>query len=517
MKTLVLLLSSFVLLTSSFAASPPNILFAIADDWGFHAGAYGTPWVKTPGFDRVAREGLLFRNAFTPMAKCAPSRAIVLTGRHLWQLEEAGNHLAYFPPKFKSWPEVLMEKGWHMGFSGKGWGPGVATNATGERRLITGRPFNRQTAPPPAGAMSRNDYAANFADFLDAAPEDAPWCFWYGALEPHRGYEFQSGVQRGGKQLSDVDRVPAYWPDDDTVRHDMLDYAFEVEHADTHLVRMLAELEKRGMLDNTLVIVTSDHGMPFPRVKGYAYHDSNHVPLAIRWPGGVRHPGRVIEDFVDFTDIAPTLLDAAGIAGEGSGMLPITGRSWRPILESDREGQVIASRDHVLIGKERTDVGRPNDWGYPIRGIVTRDALYLRNYEPDRWPAGNPETGYLDTDGSPTKTLILERGRKDRGDRYWRLNFGMRPAEELYDLTTDPDCVRNLASEARHAGRMRNLRERMTAELRAQGDPRMSGNGNVFDEYPVTSGQGFRERFLRGDDVRAGWVNESDFEKEPIQ
>jgi hypothetical protein len=174
-------------------------------------------------------------------------------------------------------------------------------------------------------------------------------------------------------------------------------------------------------------------------------------------------------------------------------------------------------RDQVLIGKERTDVGRPHDRGYPIRGIVTRDALYLRNYEPDRWPAGTPETGYLDTDGSPTKTLILDRGRKDRADRYWQLNFGMRPAEELYDLTTDPDCVHNLAAQARHAGRVQILRDRMTAKLKAQGDPRMSGKGNVFDEYPVTSGQGFHERFLRGEEVQAGWVNETDFEKEPIR
>jgi N-sulfoglucosamine sulfohydrolase len=310
----------------------PNILFAIADDWGLHAGAYGTRWVKTPAFDRVAREGLLFHNAYTPMAKCAPSRAIILTGRHLWQNEEAGNHMAVFPLKLKTWPEVLMEHGWHMGITGKGWGPGIAHDAGGKPRLITGKPFNQRKAEPPAKAMSNTDYAANFADFLDAAPKDDPWCFWYGSTEPHRGYEFQSGVKKGGKKPSDIDRVPAYWPDHETVRYDMLDYAFEVEHADNHLGRMLAELEKRGLLESTLIIVTSDHGMPFPRVKGYAYHDSNHVPLAIRWPRGVKNPGCAIQDFVDFTDLAPTILDYAAIAWKDSGMMPITGKSWRPIL-----------------------------------------------------------------------------------------------------------------------------------------------------------------------------------------
>ena len=494
----------------------PNILFAIADDWGLHAGAYGTQWVKTPAFDRVVREGLLFKNAYTPMAKCAPSRAIILTGRHLWQNEEAGNHLAYFPAKLKTWPEALMEHGWHVGLTGKGWGPGIANDAAGKPRRMTGRPFNKRKAPPPTKAISNNDYAANFIDFLDAAPKSAPWCFWYGATEPHRGYEFRSGVDKGGKQLSDIDRVPAYWPDHETVRHDMLDYAFEIEHVDRHLGRMLAELEQRGLLDNTLVIVTSDHGMPFPRVKGYAYHDSNHIPLAIRWPRGVAARGRTIEDFVDFTDLAATILDIAGIMQTDSGMLPITGKTWRPIFESDKAGQVMPERDHVLVGKERTDVGRPHDWGYPIRGIVTREFLYLRNYEPARWPAGNPETGYLDTDGSPTKSLILERGRRNRADRFWQLNFGMRPAEELYDLSANTDCVQNLAGDPSQADRIKALREHMEAELKAQNDPRMFGQGHVFDEYKPTSGAGFYERYLQGEKPQAGWVNRGDFEPAPI-
>ncbi len=495
----------------------PHILFAIADDWGPHAGAYGTRWVNTPAFDRVAREGLLFKNAYTPMAKCAPSRAIVLTGRHLWQNEEAGNHMAVFPPKLKSWPEVLMEKGWHMGITGKGWGPGIANDAAGKPRLITGKRFDRRKAEPPAQAIGNTDYAANFADFLDAAPKDAPWCFWYGSTEPHRGYEFRVGVNKGGKKLSDIDRVPAYWPDNETVRHDMLDYAYEVEHTDRHLGRMIAELERRGLLEQTIIIVTSDHGMPFPRAKGYAYHDSNHVPLAVRWPRGTANPGRVIDDFVDFTDLAPTVLDYAGIAWKDSGMMPITGSSWRPILESPKSGQVLAARDHALVGKERTDVGRPRDQGYPIRGIVTADYLYLRNYEPARWPAGNPETGYLDTDGSPTKSLLLEQGRANRTDRFWQLNFGLRPGDELYDLRSDRDCVRNLAADPAQAARLAALRLRLETKLKAQQDPRMAGQGQIFDAYRPTSGAGFYEKFIAGEKPRAGWVNDSDFEPGPIK
>lgn len=516
---LFLLLALLAALAGAAEPARPNILFAIADDWGLHAGAYGTPWVKTPAFDRVASEGLLFQNAYTPVAKCAPSRAILLTGRHAWQLEEAGNHMSYFPAKFKSWPEVLMEKGWTVGITGKGWGPGIANDAEGKPRQIAGRPFNQHKAPPAARGISNNDYAANFAAFLDAAPKDKPWCFWYGALEPHRGYEFQAGVKKGGKQLSDVKHVPAYWPDNDTVRHDMLDYGFEVEHVDRHLGRILAELERRGLLENTIVIVTSDHGMPFPRVKGYAYHASNQIPLAIRWPRGIAKPGRVIDDFVDFTDIAPTILDLAGITPAASGMAALTGRSWREIFTSQKNGQVVAARDHVLVVKERTDAGRPHDVGYPIRGIVRDGFLYLRNYEPTRWPAGNPETGYLDTDGGPTKSLIIELGRKNRADKFWQLNFGMRPGEELYDLQRDPDCVNNLAADAGHAAVRTRLHDAMTAELKAQGDPRMFGRGDVFDRYPIAmeDSRDFYGRYLRGEKPRAGWVSDTDAEKEPIK
>jgi len=233
----------------------------------------------------------------------------------------------------------------------------------------------------------------------------------------------------------------------------------------------------------------------------------------VRWPRVITAPGRVIDEFVNFTDLAPTILDAAGISLDVAAMQPITGRSLRGLLA----GEAVPQRDHVLVGKERTDVGRPHDAGYPIRGIATADYLYLKNYEPSRWPAGNPETGYLDTDGSPTKSLILQMGRADRTDHFWRLNFGLRPSEELYDLANDPDCARNIATESSQADRVRQLRERMETELRAQGDPRMAGRGSVFDDYVPTAGVGFYERYLRGEKPQAGWVNETDFEKEPLQ
>lgn len=497
------------------AEPPPNILFAIADDWGYgHASAYGNQWVRTPAFDRVAREGLLFQRAYTPNAKCAPSRACILTGRNSWQLKEAANHICVFPAEFKGFMEALAERGWFTGFTGKGWGPGVAATPGGRPRQMTGRAFQARKATPPAHGIADHDYAANFEDFLAAAPTNRPWVFWYGALEPHRGYEFGSGVAKGGKRLSDVDRVPAFWPDHETVRHDLLDYAFEVEHFDRHLGRMLAALQQRGLLANTLVVVTSDHGPPFPRMKGQAYEAANHVPLAIRWPAGIRASGRVIEDYVSFIDLAPTFIEVAGLDWSGTGMAPTPGRSLAEIFRAERGGVVNPARDHVLLGKERHDVGRPHDWGYPIRGIVKAGRLYLRNFEPGRWPAGNPETGYLNCDGGPTKTLLLEARRQAAADRFWSLNFGRRPAEEFYDLNADPDCVTNLAADPARRALMLELREQMERGLTAQGDPRMSGLGEVFDEYPYADERtrNFHERFLQGERPPAGWVNPTDFE-----
>lgn len=496
----------------------PNILIAIGDDISYiHMGAYGCKWVKTPGFDRVAEEGILFMNAYTPNAKSAPSRACLLTGRNSWQLEEAGNHVPYFPPKFKSFIETLGDRGYFTGYTAKGWAPGEASDSAGNPRQMTGKPFNARKLTPPTTGISGSDYAGNFEDFLNARDPSRPFCFWYGSQEPHRRYQYGSGVSIGGKDLSDIDEMMNTWPDDDIVKNDLLDYAYEVEHFDNHLVKMLNELEKRGELDNTVVIVTADNGMPFPRVKGQAYELSNHMPLAIMWGKGIRNPGRDIYDYISFIDIAPTLLELAGIKETESGMQPVEGRSFAPLFRSAKKGFVDKSRDHVIFGKERHDVGRPNDAGYPIRGIVKEGYLYLINYKPGRWPAGNPETGYLNCDASPVKSLILNMRREGSSPLYWNLSFGKRPEEELYNITEDPECFRNLAADPGLAALKQRMRETLLDDLRNQEDPRVTGNGDIFDSY-VYADKGTRDfynRFMKGELHRrsAGWVDSTDFEE----
>ena len=276
---------------------------------------------------------------------------------------------------------------------------------------------------------------------------------------------------------------------------------------------MLQEIEQRGELENTLVVVTSDNGMPFPRVKGQGYDHSNHLPLAMRWGDRIANPGRAIDDFVSFIDIAPTFLDASRIDWKDTGMASFAGRSLMDIVESNDDGIIDPTRDRVLIGKEKHDIGRPGNVGYPIRGIVTERFLYLKNFKPERWPVGNPETGYLNCDGSPTKTQILELRSNPESAHFWQLSFGKRPPEEFYDLQADPDCMNNLANDPAFEANIAVLRERMLEELEQQGDPRLVGdNPDIFDTYPIfkEKWENFYERFLAGQAEDPAWANRSD-------
>ena len=204
-------------------------------------------------------------------------------------------------------------------------------------------------------------------------------------------------------------------------------------------------------------------------------------------------------------------MDLAELSPEQVGMQPITGKSLTDIFFEEKEN--YADRDFVLVGKERHDVGRPDDQGYPIRGILRNDMLYLRNFETDRWPKGNPETGYLNTDGSPTKTYILNTLRMHGIMDFWQLNFGKRPQEELYNIKDDPFCMHNLATEANFAEIKTKLGEEMIAKLSAQEDPRILGNGDVFDNYAYAGKVAdFYNRYMSGEKIPTPWVNETDYE-----
>ncbi|MEM8892182.1 MAG: sulfatase-like hydrolase/transferase, partial [Bacteroidota bacterium] len=346
---------------------------------------------------------------------------------------------------------------------------------------------------------------------------DQPFFFWYGSTEPHRRYEFGVGLEKGGKKLEEVQAIPDFWPDSDTVRTDMLDYAYEIEYFDSHLAKMLELLEEKGELENTLVVVTSDNGMPFPRIKGQIYEYDNHLPLAIMWAKGLKDAGRQIDDYVNFIDFAPTFLELAGIKQGDSGMEEIRGRSLRPFLSGESHDR--DRENYVILGKERHDVGRPNDQGYPVRAIVQGRYALSMNFAYDRWPAGDPITGYLNCDGSPTKTQILNERRREGKSTYWDLNFGKRAELELYDLEEDPWCVNNLAANPEQLKRKSDMLKLLLDELRKDGDPRVLGNSALIDTYKYMDKNttDFYNRFMAGEEMQAGWVNPSDFESSNLE
>lgn len=499
-------------------AARPNILLCVADDASWlHFGAYGCGWVHTPAFDRVAREGILFENCYTPNAKSGPSRATLLTGLYSWQAGAAGNHIACFPEDLKVFTEVLAEAGYDVAFTGKGWAPGDPGMKEGMKRRLTGRPVQQRKLTPPTAEILDNDYAGNLSDFLSGRQSSSgPWFFWFGCREPHRHYEYGSAV-RAGRSTDEIDRVPAFWPDTEAVRNDMLDYGLEVEHYDRQLGLMLEYLARTGELENTVVIVTSDNGMPFPRAKGTQYEYAHHLPLAIMWPRGLKSPGRRETGYVSFVDLAPTLLDLAGVDPAGCGMKPMAGASLRPAIENRRD-PAAALRERALLGRERHDNGRPDDGGYPIRGIVRDGYLYLCNLAPDRLPAGYGVTGYRDIDSSPTKTAVLEAYRSGRDRRYFDLTMGRRAAEELYYVATDRECLNDLAGRSEYRALMDRLHEELFAALLSQGDPRVTGDGSVFERYPYDKPGKERiyERTLSGEIVpweQSKWIIPSDYGK----
>lgn len=483
MRTLLSLVLLFAV-TAIAQTDRPNILFAISDDQSaMHAGAYGDTSNKTPAFDRIAREGVLFNYAFTASPSCAPSRSAILTGRNIWELEEGGILLGILRAKFTVFTLLLEDAGYELGATGKTWGPG---RTEGWTREIFG---NNDSSIKLAESEQRpglnpTDYAANFNEFFANRDKGKPFFFWLGTSEPHQRYDI-GAWKRAGKRLEDA-RLPGALPDHPDVRGEILDYGIEIEHFDNHLGRALATLEQAGELDNTLVIVTSDHGNPLPRSKCNLYDSGTHVPLALRLPE-VIPGGRKVDDLASLVDIAPTILDAVGANVPEE----MSGRSLWSILRSDKSGLVDPSRDFVVTAFERHTIARRNGVGYPMRAIRTREYAYIRNYEPDRWPAGDPDynappQGFFgDVDRGVTKSFLMANALDPEIRPYYLMAYGRRPAEELYDIRKDPHQLRNIAGESSMTEIKQQLIWRLNAYLQKYDDPRQRG-ATPWDTYPFS-------------------------------
>jgi N-sulfoglucosamine sulfohydrolase len=439
----------------------PNILFCLSDDQSWpHASAYGEPVIKTPVFDRVASVGALFNQVYCSSPSCTPSRSAILTGQDIWRLGEGGQLFGTLPAIYPTYTELLEKAGYNVGYSDKGWAPG-SIEAGGRTSNGAGPQFK------------------NFAEFFKNAPDGKPWCFWFGSRDPHRPYKKGSGV-KAGMDPAKV-RVPAYLPDTPEIRSDICDYFFAIQRFDQQIGEMLKLIEQAGQLENTLVVITSDNGMPFPRAKANLYDSGTRMPMAICWPKRMQG-GRTIDDFINLTDLAPTFLAAAGISIPDE----MNGRSLMGILTSGKSGIVEPDRDSVCTGRERHAWSRIGGVGYPARMIRTHDYLYIQNYEPEREPAGDfrvvtNEGNHGDIDGSPSKSFML--ANKEAFPRLFNLAFGKRPKEELYDCREDPYQLNNLASDPAHAKTLQELSKHLTTSLKATGDPRETDGETPWDRY----------------------------------
>lgn len=471
------------------ASKRPNILFAISDDQSYmHTSAYGDPVVKTPAFDRIAREGIFFTQSYTACPSCTPARSAVLTGRQIWEIGEAGILYGTLHPENPLFTHRLADAGYHVGFVGKPWAPGD-WEVGGLSRHPIGKEYADRSEPDPPHGIDIRDYAANFEDFLAERNADAPFFFWFGCTEPHRDYDVGIG-QRSGLDIAAV-AVPPYLPDAPEVRSEILDYYYEIEHFDAHLERMMAKLEEIGELDNTLIVVTSDNGMPFSRTKTTLYDSGVRMPTAMRW--GDRVPGgRVVDDFIGHIDFAPTFLAIAGL----DPIAEHSGKSLLPLLETNESGRVAAARDHIVTGLERHTYCRENGATYPIRSIRTHDFLYIRNFEPDRWPTGGPEfissnkAPHGDIDDGPFKDFMLREGVRLDFPSAFQMGFGKRPLEELYDCNADPHQVTNLADDPQYSDVKQRMWTRLESYLQATKDPRVQGE-DPWQHYPYRQIDGF--------------------------
>jgi N-sulfoglucosamine sulfohydrolase len=474
----------FVFCSLVYSDVKPNILIVISDDQSYpHCSIYGSKMVHTPNFDSIAKEGLLFNNAYCGSPGCSPSRASFLTGRQTWQIEEAGTHASGFQKKYKSFPEVLKESGYYIGHCGKGWAPGK----------------HEAKSNPAGGQNYGKNYVKAFAGFMDKRKKDQPFCFWFGSHDAHRGFKKGSGL-KAGKKLEDVD-LPNFLPKSKEVLSDLLDYAFEVDRFDRDLGDYIKILKEKGEFENTIIVVTSDNGMAFPRAKANCYDFGIHVPLAIRWGNGIKTPNRTIDDLVCQIDITATIYELTKVKPPED--YPISGRSLKSLFDSDKSG--IIEKDRVIFsGRERHSSVRFNSLGYPQRCIRKGNFLYIYNIKSERWPAGAPlklggnssypkgksltngklGSGFHDIDGCPTLTFLLKNKDEKEMKFFYEASVNKRPKEELFDLSKDADCLNNLINNPEYKDIHKSLSEQLLSQLKKDNDPRVTGNGDIWETYP---------------------------------
>jgi len=514
--TLPLALAAIVAGGACANPARPNIVMLFADDLGRYARAYADPArpspndiMTTPAFDRVAREGARFDHAFVSSPSCTPSRAALATGRHFFRngsnaqlhMPWSGDEPDPFEP-VRGVAQILREAGYHIGHTGKVHmrmsligGAGCLYGRAGNRMNRYSQIVSAAADPAAAAADILEEVRTNFRSFLAAREPGQPFYYSLHPTNTHRKWIKGSGLALWGINPDDLKgRLPPWLPDVHEIREDFADYLGEAMAFDAYCGVILEELERLGELDSTVVAISGDHGAPgFPLGKANVGDFGARVLLAIRWPARIA-PGRVVSSPVSLIDLAPTFLAAAGLDREPG----MDGQNLLPAIE--RDGTDDRLRGWALIGREvHAHASRNGRLPYPIRALRTADHLYIINFHPERWPAGEPRAalddppapatewenitgiGFGDIDASPTKAWFVAHRHLPIAADAWARGFERRAGEELYDLRSDPEQMTNLAGDSRHDATRLAMRERLLELLKHGGDPRLD---DAFDRPP---------------------------------
>jgi len=428
-------------------ASRPNVVLIIADDLAWaDTGAYGNAKVGTPSIDRLAREGVRFTHAFVTISSCSPSRASMITGRYPHSTDAEQLHWP-LPAAQVTFVEKLKAAGYWTGASGK-WHMGQAIK---DRFDVVDDPGEAgfQTDPKTGKMLAADDSgAAGWLPLLRQRPKDRPFFLWLAALDPHRDYA-ENSVPTPHRPADVI--VPAHLPDTPEVRGELALYYDEIARLDDNVGKVIAELDRQGVGDNTLILFISDNGRPFPGAKTTMYDEGIRTPLLARWPKGIGR-GRVADGLVSSVDLAPTILQLAGVPIPST----VQGKSFVPMLTDP------AARTRAEVFAEKNW----HDYEDRVRAMRTERFKYIRNDYADL--AGTPSA---DAGRSPTMEA-LRRLQASGGltPLQARIFVQPRPAEELYDVIADPQEVTNLATDPRHAATLAELRGRLEAWGRETGD-----------------------------------------------
>jgi arylsulfatase A-like enzyme len=448
---------------SAWAAGKPNVLWFVVDDMSPHFGCYGERLVATPNVDRLAREGTLFRNAFVTAPVCSPSRSALITGMYQTTLGAHHHRSGRGALKIRlaegvvPVPKHFQDAGYYTCI-----GSGLPD------RDYRGVPFaekGRRGAGASPERLGKTDYNFEWDPSIYSGHD------WAGRRE---GQPFFMQVQlHGGKlregseeaRLKFRERVvrelgagtdpaavalPAYYPRDPVLLQDWADYLDSVRLTDLHVGRVLERLEGEGILEETLVVFMTDHGISHARGKQFLYDEGTRIPLVVRGPGIAR--GKVREDLVEHIDLAAFSLSAAGIA------LP------QGMRAKDLFGAAYQPRDSVFAARDRCD-----ETTEKIRSLRTSQYLYIRNYHPQR-PHLQPNA-YKDGKAIVQRLRALHAQGALSPISEALLFAATRPAEELYDWKADPMQLRNLAEDPAHRATLESLRGKLDLVLEATRDP----------------------------------------------